>query len=222
MPHAKPGAPLPVLLLSQYPSRQRIADRESNAYRQGKVGRHGEVKGHGRTNPGQPGHDRHEELSIVIIVQIAAGKVGVIGRKIRAAQAGIEVGNVHQLFAALPRLPQVGVEDANADKGKECQPKHSFPDQQYPPPLPHKVAQLAPVACDQQRRNESHHHDCCTRQRQAVLQPVQAGGQPDQIADHDQADGTREQVAPVAQPTKEDKGDRPGQPTQDADDQPPQ
>ena len=86
---------------------------------QGEDGGDGQVEGDGGGDAGQLDQQRDQIEAVVIVVDHAAGEVGVQRREIRAAQDGVEKGELHELFAAVPGLPDVGVGDAEGDEEQE-------------------------------------------------------------------------------------------------------
>ena len=201
---------------------QRMADREGGAHGKRKEQRHGQVEPYGGPDARQADQDREQELPIVVIVQITLSIVGVRGREIGAAQDRVEVGNVHQLFAAVPGLPQVRVENADADKDQERDSKQDLAHQDQAPSLLQPGSHLCLVAPQQQGGEQGQDTYRRIGERQAVLEQPQTGGQPDQVADDQQRDHARQHDSAIPQPAKQHKCHRPGQPAQGRDQQPPQ
>ena len=114
--HQRPQNP-PVRQFALPPGDQVVGDAK------GAQGRHGEPGGDGQV-VGHIGHDADEldqradhHLAEIVVIQIPPGEPGIVRRKLDALDDGVEIGQVHRLFAAHPGMPQVGV--APADEPKE-------------------------------------------------------------------------------------------------------
>ena len=113
-----------------------------------------QVVGEGRRDAQQQSRRAQQDIAEVVVVDEATGKPGINRRESCAAQDAIQIGEVHRLFAALGRMPQVRIGQTNANheqKGGEGQQLHPS---QSPPVL----------------AQEAH----CARPRQAGAQNGQA------------------------------------------------
>ena len=96
-----------------------VADGERGAGGEREEERHGQVVGHSRRNARCANDRRHHELTVVVVVQGAAGKPRVQRRHGGGAEDGVQVREVHGLFAAQVGVPQVGVCGAHEHEGQE-------------------------------------------------------------------------------------------------------
>ena len=100
--------------------RQVVDDGEGGADGHGEEHRHRQVEGDLRQNARQLDQRRRHELAEVVVVHVAAGEPGVVGRHRRAAGDGVEIGQVHRLLAAAGGMPEVRVERADPVEDEEC------------------------------------------------------------------------------------------------------
>ncbi len=68
---------------------------------------------------GELDEGRDDELSIVVVIELAAREPGIIRREFRAANHRIEVCQVHRSLAAHRGVPQIGIAPANQHEREE-------------------------------------------------------------------------------------------------------
>ena len=182
-------------------------EREGAQCDQGKQGGQDQVVRHCR-NDAQPldqHPDQHE--AVIVIVQVPAGIPGIIGREGGALEHRVEVGEVHRLLAALPRVPEVRVAQADEqeeqEEGQEQSPRPSGSSGRYPPVLPQLMPLAISQGCAEQQDQE---------QRQADRQPgeghAEGACQPYQVRQQQQSRRARQWIAAVCQPRQRQPHDR--------------
>ena len=96
-----------------------VDDGEGGGGGQGEEERDDESDRDGGEDAGELGEGGAHEEAEVVVVELAAGEPGVVGRHVRRLQDGVEVGEVHGLFAAEVEVPEVGVPHADGEHASE-------------------------------------------------------------------------------------------------------
>jgi len=188
-----------------------IGDAKGAHGRHGEPGRDDQVVGHGGRDADELDQRPDHDLAKVVIVEIAPGEPRVVGRKLGALDDGVQVGQVHGLFAALPGMPQVGVAPADDPEEAKERQEEDLADQHEAPLPPARGEQLGhpPPRAGQQHAAVRHGgHD---GQRQpdgatAVVQRRQVGQHPRQPGQEQHAHRPGQDPAPVGQPAKDGQG----------------
>ena len=129
--------------------RDGVPDGEGSAGGQGKEEGHGKVVGRRRRNARYANDRRHHELTVGVVVQGATGKPRVKRRHGGGTENGVQVREVHGLFAAQVRVPQVRVCGAHEHEGQErCEEEGLLRKQDSPAPS-HKAQQALAEAVGQ-------------------------------------------------------------------------
>ena len=160
-------------------------------------------------------------MAKVVVVDSPAGEVGIDRRHVSAAQDGIEKGELHELFAALPGLPDVRVGYPKDDKQQVCRSEDALTEQHDVSLRAPKGGHLAALSQPEQQRDK---RDPCQRRqnvRQAVLADAQAGQQPNDVPQQQPAQCPRQQIAAVTKAAEDAEGDRPGDDADQEERQPP-
>src|SRR6266852_2834678 len=132
-------------------ARQAINQRERAREGQREERGDRQVKRCRRGNAGQFYERADEYITVVVIIDVAAGIPGIKRRHIRTAQNGVQKSHLHGFFTAQVDIPQIGIERANPHEEQKCQRKQPLLDQQQPPAPPQKFHHLAPLQVKKRR-----------------------------------------------------------------------
>ena len=108
--------------------------------------RHSEVIRNHRIYRRSPNEHRRQKLPPVVIVQVAAREPRVIRRHYARAQYRVQIGEVHRLFPAPERMPQVRISHTNQRERQERRQKQQLSRQQNPPAPPNKIRHFPPIS----------------------------------------------------------------------------
>ena len=122
-----------------------IGDGKGVDHGQRKKGGDRQVEGYLGVDTGQLDHIGDEVEAKVVVVDNAAGKMGINRREGGAAQNAIEHGKFHKLFPTKPELPEIGVAHTQADKANVGGGKEHFTRQQQTPIGAQKGLEVAPL-----------------------------------------------------------------------------
>ena len=176
---------------------QVVKQAERATDRQGEEQRDGQVVGDAHFYAGGLYEHAGDELAEVVVVEEPTREPRVERRHDGRPGDGVEVCEVHRLLAAPERVPQVGVGHAQPKEREERGEKHDFAyEQQRPAPSDELDNVVPPVGQNDPRNareNQGRQRNGAGRERD----PLQAGQQPYQYADEQDADGLGEQEAPV-------------------------
>ena len=186
--------------------RQIVGDGEDAPGHQCEEQRHRKVDGDGRHHPGELGQRRVHELAEVVVVQVAAGEPGVVGRHGRRSDDGIEVGEVHRLLAATKRVPQVRVPHPDAVEAEEGHEEQQLADEDQTRVAPEEVQHLSPLESEDHGRDRRDEEQAHADGEAREVQPVQAGEEPGDVGDQQNAEHLAQQVAAVGQPAEDRQG----------------
>ena len=101
------------------PRGQAIDQAEYARDSESEEGGDGQVEGDGRFDAGEFDEDGDDLVAVVVVVHRPAGEIGVVGREVGRFDHGVQEGEFHELLAALPGLPQVGIQQADEDEQQE-------------------------------------------------------------------------------------------------------
>ena len=134
-----------------------------------------QVVGHFGGDAQQPRRAGGEELSEVVVIDVAASPPGVVGREVVGAQHGVQVCEVHRLLAAEGGVPEVGVGHADRQQKQERAQEHRLADGQRGPGAPDRPPEPPPG--EQADRQPEHHqpHKPAQQRPTAEGRPAQAG-----------------------------------------------
>ena len=138
--------------------------------------------------------DQH--VAVIIIVDVTAREPRVIRREGGGFQHRVEIRKIHRTLAALGRMPQVGVAEADEQIEQEQRQEYSLDDEERAPvrlPLPRQRLSLDPglPRANQQDRPAN---DSDIR---AAIGDSQRPHQPREVGQDDEAERARERVALV-------------------------
>ena len=138
------------------PSLEQVVDHGEHARsRQGKKQRDGQVVCHPGHDPRELDKSGHDYQAIVVVVDVAASKPRVVRREVAALQNGVQIGHVHWLLAAHPRVPQVRVAHTNQIEEQEEGKEQHLVDHDESPPSTYVGDQQFPLLPGQQPTNNS-------------------------------------------------------------------
>ncbi len=185
---------------------------------QSEKGGHSQVKGHLGHQAGELDQQGDDELAIVIVVEIPPGEVGIVRREIRRLGQGVEEGDLHHLFPAEPGLPEVGVQDANADERQEGHREEAFLQEDQATGRrgglqahPYEPVTASPAI--EKKRAPSQERDGSPGHWRAIGHQAQAAPNPYQIGRQQQADPFRQAITTIAKARENAVHNRPnGQP----------
>jgi len=116
-----------------------------------------QVIGDARHDTRKLGQGRNGHKAKIVIVDIAAGEPGIVGRKDRALDDRVEIGKIHGLFATHGRMPEVRVAIAHGQHGPKGQEIAGLNGQQRAPLCAQHRLQTVPLCAGCGRSSYQEH-----------------------------------------------------------------
>ncbi len=137
---------LPPGFSTEAPACQQVPTQgESAQGQEHKQGWQDQVVGDRGDNPQKLDQDADDHESVIVVINVAASVPGIVRREGRALEDGIEKGEIHWLFAAKRRVPQVRVAKPDEQIHGEKHQGNHLDHPEITPALPPLAQQVFPL-----------------------------------------------------------------------------